>query len=238
MQVYEKENLKVVVNPFDQTYCSEDLDNIYKLPFERKPHPKYAKRGPIPAFDMIKYSVNIHRGCFGGCAFCTIAAHQGKRIISRSENSIMQEIEQISQDKDFKGYLSDLGGPSANMYLMRGKDESLCKKCSRPSCLYPTLCKNMNNDHHPLLNLYKKVRALPYIKKAFVGSGVRYDLFDRSEYFETLVRYHVSGRLKVAPEHCVNNVLDYMGKPHIEAYIKFAREYFAINKKIGKEGLP
>ncbi len=160
IQVYINSGVKVVVNPFDQTYCSEDLDNIYKLPFERKPHPKYAKRGAIPAFDMIKYSVNIHRGCFGGCAFCTIAAHQGKRIISRSEKSIMNEIEQISQDKDFKGYLSDLGGPSANMYSMKGKDENLCKKCTRPSCLYPTLCKNMNNDHHPLLNLYKKVRAL------------------------------------------------------------------------------
>lgn len=233
IQVYEKEKLKVVVNPFDQTYSSADLDNIYQLPFERKPHPKYVKRGPIPAFEMIKYSVNIHRGCFGGCAFCTIAAHQGKRIISRSEESIMQEIKQISQDKDFKGYLSDLGGPSANMYLMKGKDESLCKKCTRASCLYPSLCKNMNNDHRPLLNLYKKVRELPYIKKVFIGSGVRYDLFDKSEYFETLVRYHVSGRLKVAPEHSSENVLKAMRKMSFDRFVDIKKRFEMINSKYG-----
>lgn len=233
IQVYEKERIKVVVNPFDKTYSSQDLDKIYTLPFERKPHPKYAKRGTIPAFEMIKYSVNIHRGCFGGCAFCTIAAHQGKRIISRSEESIMQEIKQISCDKDFKGYLSDLGGPSANMYLMRGKDENLCKKCTRPSCLYPTLCKNMNNDHRPLLNLYKKVRELPYIKKAFVGSGVRYDLFDSSDYFETLVRHHVSGRLKVAPEHSSENVLKAMRKMSFDQFIGIKKRFEQINKKYG-----
>lgn len=233
IQVYINSGVKVVVNPFDQTYCSEDLDNIYKLPFERKPHPKYAKRGAIPAFDMIKYSVNIHRGCFGGCAFCTIAAHQGKRIISRSEESIMNEIEQISQDKDFKGYLSDLGGPSANMYSMKGKDENLCKKCTRPSCLYPSLCKNMNNDHRPLLNLYKKVRALPYIKKAFIGSGVRYDLFDKSEYFETLVLHHVSGRLKVAPEHCSESVLQAMRKMSFDQFIDIKKRFEIINSKHG-----
>lgn len=233
IQVYEKEKLKVVVNPFDQTYSSADLDNIYQLPFERKPHPKYVKRGPIPAFDMIKYSVNIHRGCFGGCAFCTIAAHQGKRIISRSEASIMQEIKQISQDKDFKGYLSDLGGPSANMYLMKGKDESLCKKCTRASCLYPSLCKNMNNDHRPLLDLYKKVRELPYIKKVFIGSGVRYDLFDKSEYFETLVRYHVSGRLKVAPEHSSENVLKAMRKMSFDQFVDIKKRFEMINSKYG-----
>jgi uncharacterized radical SAM protein YgiQ len=233
IQVYEKEKLKVVVNPFDQTYSSVDLDNIYQLPFERKPHPKYVKRGPIPAFEMIKYSVNIHRGCFGGCAFCTIAAHQGKRIISRSEASIMQEIKQISQDKDFKGYLSDLGGPSANMYLMKGKDESLCKKCIRASCLYPSLCKNMNNDHRPLLDLYKKVRELPYIKKVFIGSGVRYDLFDKSEYFETLVRYHVSGRLKVAPEHSSENVLKAMRKMSFDQFVDIKKRFEMINSKYG-----
>jgi uncharacterized radical SAM protein YgiQ len=233
IQVYEKERLKVVVNPFDQTYSSADLDNIYQLPFERKPHPKYVKRGPIPAFEMIKYSVNIHRGCFGGCAFCTIAAHQGKRIISRSEESIMQEIKQISQDKDFKGYLSDLGGPSANMYLMKGKDESLCKKCTRASCLYPSLCKNMNNDHRPLLDLYKKVRELPYIKKVFIGSGVRYDLLDKSEYFETLVRYHVSGRLKVAPEHSSENVLKAMRKMSFDQFVDIKKRFEMINSKYG-----
>ncbi len=233
IQLYSNSNLKVVVNPFDQTYSSQDLDKIYELPFERRPHPKYAKRGNIPAFEMIKYSVNIHRGCFGGCAFCTIAAHQGKRIISRSEESIMKEIEQISQDKDFKGYLSDLGGPSANMYRMKGKDENLCKKCTRPSCLYPSLCKNMNNNHKPLLDLYKKVRELPYIKKAFIGSGVRYDLFDSSEYFETLVRFHVSGRLKVAPEHSSETVLKAMRKMSFDQFINIKKRFEMINSKYG-----
>ena len=233
IQNYEKERIKVIVNPFDQTYSSQDLDKIYELPFERQPHPKYAKRGNIPAFEMIKYSVNIHRGCFGGCAFCTIAAHQGKRIISRSEESIMKEIKQISQDKDFKGYLSDLGGPSANMYRMKGKDENLCKKCTRPSCLYPSLCKNMNNNHKPLLDLYKKVRELPYIKKAFIGSGVRYDLFDSSEYFETLVRFHVSGRLKVAPEHSSETVLKAMRKMSFDQFINIKKRFEMINSKYG-----
>ncbi len=233
IQNYEKERIKVIVNPFDQTYSSQDLDKIYELPFERQPHPKYAKRGAIPAFEMIKYSVNIHRGCFGGCAFCTIAAHQGKRIISRSEESIMKEIKQISQDKDFKGYLSDLGGPSANMYRMKGKDENLCKKCTRPSCLYPSLCKNMNNNHKPLLDLYKKVRELPYIKKAFIGSGVRYDLFDSSEYFETLVRFHVSGRLKVAPEHSSETVLKAMRKMSFDQFINIKKRFEMINSKYG-----
>ena len=233
IQNYEKERIKVIVNPFDQTYSSQDLNKIYELPFERQPHPKYAKRGAIPAFEMIKYSVNIHRGCFGGCAFCTIAAHQGKRIISRSEESIMKEIKQISQDKDFKGYLSDLGGPSANMYRMKGKDENLCKKCTRPSCLYPSLCKNMNNNHKPLLDLYKKVRELPYIKKAFIGSGVRYDLFDSSEYFETLVRFHVSGRLKVAPEHSSETVLKAMRKMSFDQFINIKKRFEMINSKYG-----
>lgn len=231
IQRYEKSGVSVVVNPFDRSYSGEDLDKIYTLPFERKPHPKYAKRGTIPAFEMIKYSVNIHRGCFGGCAFCTIAAHQGKRIISRSPQSILQEIETISKDADFKGYLSDLGGPSANMYMMKGKNEELCRKCVRPSCLFPTLCSNMNNDHKPLLELYSAVRNLPYIKKAFVGSGIRYDLFDRSNYFETLCRYHVSGRLKVAPEHSSPKVLKQMRKMSFDSFVDLKRRFDKINDK-------
>ncbi|MEE1094313.1 MAG: YgiQ family radical SAM protein, partial [Bacteroidales bacterium] len=233
IQKYEKQNRYVVINPFDRTYSGKDLDEIYTLPFERKPHPKYAKRGAVPAFEMIKYSVNIHRGCFGGCAFCTIAAHQGKRIISRSKESIMQEIETIAQDKDFKGYLSDLGGPSANMYMMKGKNEDLCRKCSRPSCLFPTLCKNMNNNHKPLLELYASVRALPFIKKAFVGSGVRYDLFDDSNYFETLCRYHVSGRLKVAPEHSSDRVLKQMRKMSFKQFVDLKKRFDQINSRYG-----
>lgn len=233
IQKYEKQNRYVVINPFDRTYSGKDLDEIYTLPFERKPHPKYTKRGAVPAFEMIKYSVNIHRGCFGGCAFCTIAAHQGKRIISRSKESIMQEIETIAQDKDFKGYLSDLGGPSANMYMMKGKNEELCRKCSRPSCLFPTLCKNMNNNHKPLLELYASVRALPFIKKAFVGSGVRYDLFDDSNYFETLCRYHVSGRLKVAPEHSSDRVLKQMRKMSFKQFVDLKKRFEQINSRYG-----
>ena len=173
----------------------------------------------------------MHRGCFGGCAFCTIAAHQGKRIISRSPQSILQEIETISKDADFKGYLSDLGGPSANMYMMKGRNEELCRKCVRPSCLFPTLCSNMNNDHKPLLELYSSVRALPYIKKAFVGSGIRYDLFDRSNYFETLCRYHVSGRLKVAPEHSSPKVLKQMRKMSFDSFVDLKKRFDKINDK-------
>lgn len=233
VQRYEKENAFVVINPFDTTYCSEDLDEVHALPYERAPHPKYAKRGKIPAFEMIKYSVNIHRGCFGGCAFCTIAAHQGKRIISRSRESIMREVETISRDRDFKGYLSDLGGPSANMYMMHSKNGELCRKCSRPSCLYPKLCPNMDNSHKPLLELYAAVRALPYIKKAFIGSGVRYDLFDSSDYFEVLCRYHVSGRLKVAPEHCSDRVLKQMRKMPFVSFENLKRRFDNINRKYG-----
>lgn len=233
IQKYEKQKSYVVINPFDRTYSGKDLDEVYSLPFERKPHPKYIKRGNIPAFDMIKYSVNIHRGCFGGCAFCTIAAHQGKRIISRSKESIMQEIETISQDKDFKGYLSDLGGPSANMYKMKGRNEEMCRKCVRPSCLFPTLCKNMDNSHKPLLELYSSVRALPFIKKAFVGSGVRYDLFDDSNYFETLCRYHVSGRLKVAPEHSSDRVLKQMRKMSFKQFVDLKKRFEQINSRYG-----
>ncbi len=233
IQKYEKQKSFVVINPFDRTYSGKDLDEIYSLPFERKPHPKYAKRGAVPAFEMIKYSVNIHRGCFGGCAFCTIAAHQGKRIISRSKESIMQEIETIAQDKDFKGYLSDLGGPSANMYKMKGKNEELCRKCSRPSCLFPSLCKNMDNSHKPLLDLYSSVRALPFIKKAFVGSGVRYDLFDESDYFEILCRHHVSGRLKVAPEHSSDRVLKQMRKMSFSRFVDLKKRFEKINVRYG-----
>ncbi len=233
IQKYEKQKSFVVINPFDRTYSGKDLDEVYSLPFERKPHPKYAKRGAVPAFEMIKYSVNIHRGCFGGCAFCTIAAHQGKRIISRSKESIMQEIETIAQDKDFKGYLSDLGGPSANMYKMKGKNEGLCRKCSRPSCLFPSLCKNMDNSHKPLLELYSSVRALPFIKKAFVGSGVRYDLFDESDYFEILCRHHVSGRLKVAPEHSSDRVLKQMRKMSFSRFVDLKKRFEKINVRYG-----
>lgn len=232
----------VVVNPFDPNFSSEDLDKSFALPYKRQAHPKYFKRGKVPAFEMIKFSVNIHRGCFGGCSFCTIASHQGKQIISRSENSILKEINTISKDPDFKGYLSDLGGPSANMYRMRGINIDICKTCKKPSCIFPKICPNLNFDHKPLIDLYKRVRELPYIKKAFVGSGVRYDLFidiDKekekkyrtNEYFETLFQHHVSGRLKVAPEHTEKNVLDLMRKPSFDQFVTLKQKFEALNKK-------
>jgi uncharacterized radical SAM protein YgiQ len=232
----------VVVNPPDLPASTEELDHWHDLPYTRLPHPRYWKKPLIPAFEMIRFSVNIHRGCFGGCAFCTISAHQGKHISSRSEESILKEVSQTIQMPGFKGYLSDLGGPSANMYRMEPYDRKKCLKCRRPSCVYPTLCRNINVSHQPLLNLYRKVREIPGIKKAFIGSGIRYDLFqnerarnDRSlrEYPEELIRYHVSGRLKVAPEHTEDHVLTNMRKPTFDQYIQFSRNFKAVNKRYG-----
>ena len=231
----------VVVNPPFPTMTTEQLDHSFDLPYTRLPHPKYnGKR--IPAYDMIKFSVNIHRGCFGGCAFCTISAHQGKFIVNRSKESILREVEEIAKMSDFKGYLSDLGGPSANMYMMRGKNPEMCAKCSRPSCIQPKICPNMNIDHTPLLELYRTVDALPQIKKSFIGSGVRYDmLLHRSgnkecdeasdRYTEELIRNHVSGRLKVAPEHTNDTVLRLMRKPSFKQFHDFKRIFDRINSK-------
>jgi uncharacterized radical SAM protein YgiQ len=229
VQSYAKQY--VIVNPMDNTFCSKDLDKSFDLPYMREPHPKYKKRGSIVAFEMIKHSVNIHRGCFGGCSFCTIAAHQGKRIISRSEGSILKEIKAISQRDDFKGYLTDLGGPSANMYKMEGRDRTLCEKCTKPSCIFPSVCKNMNNDHNPLLKLYEKVRGLPYIKKVFIGSGIRYDIFTDYKYFDIVFLHHVSGRLKVAPEHTSDKVLNIMRKPSFDKFVALKKRFDLLNMK-------
>ena len=210
----------VVVTPANATLSTEELDHSFDLPYERAPHPRYAGKGDIPAWEMIKHSVNIHRGCFGGCSFCTISAHQGKFINSRSERSILAEVEKITKMPGFKGYLSDVGAPSANMYRMGGCDRELCGKCRRASCLHPKQCPNLDNDHRPLLALYEKIRAVKGVKKAFIGSGIRYDLFDRSPYLETVLKHHTSGRLKVAPEHTEENVLKLMRKrgfpPHLQ----------------------
>lgn len=231
----------VVINPPFPTMTTEQIDHSFDLPYTRLPHPKYnGKR--IPAYDMIKHSVNIHRGCFGGCAFCTISAHQGKFIVNRSEQSILREIKEIAKMDDFKGYLSDLGGPSANMYMMKGKKSEMCQKCSRPSCIQPKICPNLNIDHTPLLELYKKVDSLPEIKKSFIGSGVRYDmLLHRSgdsrldsaadRYTEELIKNHVSGRLKVAPEHTADEVLRLMRKPPFKQFYDFKRIFDRINKQ-------
>jgi uncharacterized radical SAM protein YgiQ len=218
-----------------------ELDRSFDLPYTRLPHPKY-KGKRIPAYDMIKFSVNIHRGCFGGCAFCTISAHQGKFIVSRSKESILREVKEVVQMPDFKGYLSDLGGPSANMYMMSGRDHELCKRCKRPSCIHPKVCPNLNSDHRPLLDIYHAVDALPGIKKSFIGSGVRYDLLmhrssdpqvNRSteQYTRELIEHHVSGRLKVAPEHTSDKVLYVMRKPSFKLFEEFKRVFDKINSE-------
>lgn len=229
----------VIVNPPYPPMSQEELDRSFDLPYTRLPHPKY-KGKRIPAYDMIKFSVNIHRGCFGGCAFCTISAHQGKFIVSRSKESILKEVKEVTQLPDFKGYLSDLGGPSANMYQMKGKEEAVCRKCKRPSCIHPKICPNLNTDHRPLLDIYKAVDALPGIKKSFIGSGVRYDLLlhqskdaatnrSSAEYTRELIMNHVSGRLKVAPEHTSDRVLAIMRKPSFEQFEAFKRIFDRIN---------
>ena len=224
-------NQYVVVNPPYPTMSTEELDAIYDLPFQYHPHPKY-KDKHIPAYEMIRFSVCMHRGCFGGCSFCTISAHQGKQITSRSENNILQQISKLKDLPDWKGYLSDLGGPSANMYGMHGKDMTLCEQCARPSCLYPNICKNLNQDFTKLLHIYNKVDSLPYIKKSFVGSGIRYDLMNE-QYGRELITHHVSGRLKVAPEHTSDNVLKIMRKPSWEQYERFHRFFEKVNKEEG-----
>ncbi len=221
----------VVVTPPYPPLTTAELDHSFDLPYTRLPHPKY-KGKRIPAYEMIKFSVNIHRGCFGGCAFCTISAHQGKFIMSRSKESILREVKEIAKLPDFKGYLSDLGGPSANMYGMSGRNKKACAACKRPSCIHPEVCPNLNCDCRPLLDIYRSVDALPGIKKSFIGSGIRYDLLmhrhkdeevQRSveEYTEELITRHVSGRLKVAPEHTSDHVLHLMRKPSFEMFRQF-----------------
>ena len=241
--IQEVDRKAVIVNPPYPPMTQEELDHSFDLPYTRLPHPKY-KGKRIPAYEMIKFSVNIHRGCFGGCAFCTISAHQGKFIMSRSKESILKEVKAITQLPDFKGYLSDLGGPSANMYAMGGKKQELCHKCKRPSCIHPQICPNLNTDHRPLLDIYKSVDALPGIKKSFIGSGVRYDLLlhktnDKEtdegirKYTEELIKRHVSGRLKVAPEHTSSKVLYLMRKPPFEQFYQFKKIFDKINKEAG-----
>ncbi len=203
----------VVVNPPYPQATTYEADHAYDLPYTRLPHPRYDDRGAIPAFEMIKFSVNIHRGCFGGCSFCTISAHQGKFVASRSERSIMAEIDRIAQMPGFRGVLSDVGGPSANMYGMGGRNIESCRRCVRPSCAFPTMCRNLDNSHTRLLELYRAIRKHPSIRKVFVGSGIRYDLFDSPEYLREVVVHHTSGRLKVAPEHTEAHVLTLMRKP-------------------------
>ena len=233
----------VVVNPPYPPMTTAELDASFDLPYTRQPHPKY-KGKRIPAYDMIKYSVNIHRGCFGGCAFCTISAHQGKFIACRSKESILREVRQVIEMPDFKGYLSDLGGPSANMYGMHGRNLNACEKCRRPSCIHPQICPNLDTNHSKLLDIYHAVDALPGIKRSFIGSGVRYDLLlyrskdeaanqAAQQYTRELITRHVSGRLKVAPEHTSDNVLRLMRKPSFQQFYEFKRIFDRINREEG-----
>ena len=235
---------KVVVNPPFPVMSEKEIDYIYDLPYTRLPHPRYKKRGPIPAYEMIRHSINMHRGCFGGCSFCTISAHQGKFIASRSKESILKEAQAITQMPDFKGYISDIGGPSANMYKMQGIDLEICKQCKRASCIFPSICFNLNIDHRPMIEIYQEVSKIPGVKKAFVNSGIRYDLlitdqkerdekFGLSAYLEQIVLHHVSGRLKVAPEHTSDHVLRIMRKPSFKLFYRFKKKFDEINRKNG-----
>lgn len=241
--IQEVDGKYVVVNPPFPLMTTEELDAAFDLPYTRLPHPKY-KGKTIPAYEMIKFSVNLHRGCFGGCSFCTISAHQGKFVVCRSKESILKEVKKIIEMPDFKGYLSDLGGPSANMYGMHGKNQKACEVCKRPSCVNPQICPNLNTDHSKLLEIYHAVDALPGIKKSFIGSGVRYDLLLHKskdekvnqaarEYTRELITKHVSGRLKVAPEHTSPEVLKFMRKPSFDLFYEFKRIFDKINKEEG-----
>ena len=242
--IYQQTGGRLVrINPMYPPMTTEEVDASFDLPYMRVPHPRY-KGKTIPAYEMIRHSICMHRGCFGGCAFCTISAHQGKFIASRSKASILKEAKAVTQMQDFKGYISDLGGPSANMYAMHGRDREICRKCRRPSCLHPQPCKNLNNDHRPLLDVYHAVDAIPEVKKSFVGSGVRYDLCmaanpnkdiekANKRYMEELIGKHVSGRLKVAPEHTSDRVLDLMRKPSFGLFRRFKHIFDEANKKFG-----
>ena len=242
--LWQKTRGKMIrINPMYPPMTTEEIDASFNLPYTRLPHPRY-KGKRIPAYEMIRHSVNLHRGCFGGCAFCTISAHQGKFIASRSKESIIKEVKNICSMPDFKGYISDLGGPSANMYAMGGKDSSICKRCVRPSCLHPKPCQNLNNNHSPLLEIYHEVDSIPQIKKSFIGSGIRYDLAMapvkdpqiaeiNKSYIKELIISHVSGRLKVAPEHTSDTVLNIMRKPSFDLFRRFKAIFDNLNEKKG-----
>ena len=227
----------LVINPPFPPIYDGAIDKWYDLPYTRLPHPKYWKKAPIPAFEMIKFSINMHRGCFGGCSFCTISAHQGKFVTNRSEASILKEVEAIRSTHDFKGIISDIGGPSANMYKMKGIDLEECDDCQRPSCIFPNICSNLDTNHDSLLSIYKKIREYKGVRKAFIGSGIRYDLAlaqaprKAKEYLQQVMKHHVSGRLKVAPEHTSDEVLKLMRKPNFDNFVKFNNLFNEINNK-------
>jgi len=235
---------RIIINPSYPLLTTNELDSYYTLPYTRTPHPRYKNKGAIPAYEMIRHSVNTHRGCFGGCTFCTISAHQGKFIASRSEESVLAEVREVTQMADFKGYISDIGGPSANMYKMEGKHLVMCQACRRPSCIFPDVCTNLNTDHRGMTSLYRRVSAVPGVKKAFVSSGIRYDIIfhktkdeqvnkGNEEYLENVITNHVSGRLKVAPEHTADKVLNIMRKPSFSIFFKLKNFFDKVNAANG-----
>ncbi len=241
----------LVINPVFPTMTEPEIDASYDLPYTRLPHPKYEKRGPIPAYEMIKFSINIHRGCFGGCSFCTISAHQGKFIASRSKESILQEVDAVTRMPGFKGYLSDVGGPSANMYQMKGKVQSICDACVAPSCIHPVICHNLDTSHKAMTELYQDIDKHPAVKRSFIGSGIRYDMLvpeynknadpkELEAYTEEVLTKHVSGRLKVAPEHTSDPVLRLMRKPSFSYFHQFKKTFDRINarKKLNLQLIP
>ncbi len=238
----------LVVNPPFPTMTTEQLDASFDLPYTRMPHPRYRKRGPIPAHEMIKHSINLHRGCFGGCSFCTISAHQGKFVVSRSQDSILREVRAVTAMSDFRGTITDLGGPSANMFRMQGREPRLCDECEKPSCIWPRICPNLQTDHRPLIEIYRAVRSMPGVKHAFVTSGIRYDLLldgrappavrqGHDQYVDELLAYHVSGRLKVAPEHTSDEVLKIMRKPSFALFRRFKARFDSVKARLGKPQL-
>ncbi len=228
--IQEVDGQRLIINPPFYNIKEREVDYSFDLPYTRLPHPKYKKRGKISAYEMIKFSVILHHGCFGGCSFCAISAHQGKSVVSRSKKSILKEVDRIVEMPDFKGYISDIGGPSANMYKMEGIKGALCLECSRSSCLFPKVCKNLNTDHGPLSDLYREIRGHKLIKKAFISSGIRYD-FAPDNYMEEVIRHHTSGRLKVAPEHTENSVLKWMRKPSFKSYDRVKNILDKINRQ-------
>ena len=228
----------LIVNPPAMPLSTKELDRVAELPYTRQYHPMYEALGGVPAIEEVKFSVIHNRGCFGGCNFCALAFHQGRMVTSRSHESIIREVRALTKLPDFKGYINDVGGPSANFRHPSCSKQLKYGMCADKRCLAPTPCKNLDADHSDYLSLLRKLRAIPGIKKVFVRSGIRYDymLEDKNQdFFSELVKYHISGQLKVAPEHCIDSVLDYMGKPHIEVYEKFMDQYRRLNDRYSKE---
>ena len=228
----------LLVNPPAMPLTPKELDFVAELPYARTYHPMYEPLGGVPAIEEVRFSVIHNRGCFGGCNFCALAFHQGRMVTSRSQDSVVREVTALTQLPDFKGYINDVGGPSANFRHTSCEKQKKYGMCADKRCLAPTPCKNLDADHSDYLRLLRRLRAIPGVKKVFVRSGIRYDymLADKnSEFFSELVKYHISGQLKVAPEHCIDSVLDYMGKPHIDVYERFMAKYKELNSRYSKE---